>query len=98
MPQTVTVLSRAQTAAKKLPVAESKLLAEFIRQLVLIGAPVTSAASTAHATVAPVLAQDKDQAFGGTTQLTFSTHHKAYYKLTGQALIITNLVSTEVHK
>ena len=96
MPQTVTMLPRAQAAAKKLPVAESKLLGEFIRQIVELGANPANAASTAKLHARAVEATDKDVAFGGTVELSFGKH-RAFYKLTGTALVVTNLVSSEAH-
>ena len=49
MALTVTVTARVQTAAKKLPVAEARILADFIRLVLVNGVNPSSAAGTAHA-------------------------------------------------
>ncbi len=92
MPLTVTVAPRVQVAAKKLPVPECKILGEFIRLVVVMGFNPASAAGTAKAQVRPVAAEDKEVAFGGTTELVISAHNRAFYKLSGPALMLTNLV------
>jgi hypothetical protein len=85
MAHTVTVAPRVQTAAKKLPVAESKILGEFIRLVVVNGVNPDSAASTAHAHIHPTAPADKALAFGGTNELVISEHHRVFYKLAGVA-------------
>ena len=92
MAVTVTVAPRVQVAAKKLPVAESRILGEFIRLVLIMGANPASAAGTAHAHSKPVDPRDKDQAFGGTTELVISAHNRVFYKYTGAILLLTNLV------
>ena len=94
MAVTVTVMPRVQVAAKKLPMSEARILADFIRLVVLNGVNPNSAASTAHAHSNAVKEKDKKLAFTGTNELVI-THNRAFYKLTGQALIITNIVPVE---
>lgn len=92
MAVTVTVAPRVQAAAKKLSVAESKVLGEFIRLVLVMGVNPNSAAGTAHAHSKPVEASDKAQAFGGTTELVISAHNRVFYKYSGAVLLLTNLV------
>ena len=91
MAVTVTVAVRVQSAAKKLPVSESKVLGEFIRQVIILGVNPNSAASTVHAHSHPVAAADKTVAFGGAYELVISEHHRVFYKLSGAILTLTNL-------
>ena len=82
---------RFQAAAKKLPVAESKILGEFLRLVLLTGVNPESAASTAHAHSHPLEAADKDLAFGGTAQLVLP-HNRIFYKYSGPRVTLTNVV------
>ncbi len=91
MAVTVTVAPRVQAAAKKLPVTESRILGEFIRLVLVMGISPNSAVSTAHAQSQPVAQADKALAFGGTTELIISTHHRVFYKHTGAVILLTNL-------
>ena len=95
MAVTVTVAPRVQTAAKKLPVSESRILAEFIRLVLINGANPSSAASTAHAHNESVDEKDKAIAFGATAELVISPHNRVFYKYTGTVLTLTNLVPVE---
>lgn len=81
---------RFQSAAKKLPVAESKMLGEFLRLVLLTGVNPVSAASTAHAHSHPLEAKDKELANGGTAQL-FLTHNRIFYKFSGSRITLTNV-------
>jgi hypothetical protein len=72
---TVSVAPRVQAATKKLPLAESKILGEFIRLVLVMGVNPNSAAGSAHAHSKPVELADKALAFGGTTELVISEHH-----------------------
>jgi hypothetical protein len=92
MAVTVTVYPRVQTAAKKLPVSESRILGEFIRLVLINGVNPSSAASTAHAHNEQVDEQDKAIAFGGTAELVISPHNRVFYKYSGTILTLTNLV------
>jgi hypothetical protein len=92
MATTVIVTPRFQTAAKKLPVADSRILGEFLRLVVVMGANPLGAATTAHAQTRPLQPADKALAFGGTTELIISAHNRAFFKLSGPAVTLTNLV------
>ena len=92
MAVTITVAPRVQTAAKKLPVAESRILGEFMRLILLNGVNPSSAASTAHAHLKPLDPQDKPQAFGATFELAISAHNRVFYKFSGSIITLTNLV------
>ena len=59
MAVTITVTPRVQAAAKKLPVAESRILGEFMRLVLVNGVNPSSAASTAHAHIKPLDPKDK---------------------------------------
>jgi hypothetical protein len=91
MAVTITVNPRVQTAAKRLPVTESRILGEFMRLVLANGVNPSSAASTAHAHLKPVDPQDKGLAFGGTMELVISTHNRVFYKVSGSVLTLTNL-------
>ena len=91
MAVTVTVAPRVQAAAKKLPVAESRILGEFIRLVLVMGLNPSSAASTAHAHSRPALPSDKAVAFGGTAELVISPHNRVFYKYSGAILLLTNI-------
>ena len=95
MAVTVTVMPRVQTAAKKLPMSDARILADFIRLVVLNGVNPSSAAGTAHAHSNPVADKDKKLAFTGTNELVISSHNRAFFKLTGQILTLTNIVPVE---
>ena len=92
MATSVIVTPRFQTAAKKLPVAESKILGEFLRLVVVMGINPMSAASTAHAHTRQLQPADKKLAYGATTELIISAHNRAFFKLSGPAVTLTNLV------
>jgi len=92
MAVTVTVAPRVQTAAKQLPLAENKVLGEFIRLVVVNGVNPNSAVSTARAHSRPLADADKPLAYGATTELIISSHHRVFYKLIGQTILLTNLV------
>lgn len=82
---------RFQAAAKKLPVAESKMLGEFLRLVLLTGVNPVSAASTAHAHSHPLEPEDTALAYGGTAQLVL-THNRIFYKYRGPRVTLTNVV------
>ena len=88
---TVTVAPRVQAAAKKLPIAESRILGEFIRLVLVMGINPVSAAGTAHAHSHPTDPRDKTLAFGGTTELVIGAHNRVFYKFSGAAVMLTNL-------
>ena len=91
MAVTITVAPRVQTVAKKLPVAESRILGEFMRLVLVNGVNPNSAASTAHAHIKPLDPKDKTVAFGGTYELVISTHNRVFYRFTGAVITLTNL-------
>ena len=92
MPLTITVAPRVQTAAKKLPGAESRILGEFMRLILLTGVNPASAASTAHARIKPLDPKDKNAAYGATFELAISAHNRVFYKYSGSIITLTNLV------
>src|SRR5258707_6145305 len=65
MATSVIVTPRFQAAAKKLPVADSRILGEFLRLVVVLGVNPLSAASSAHAHSRPLQPADKALAYGG---------------------------------
>ena len=91
MATTVIVTPRFQTAAKKLPVAESRILGEFLRLVIVVGVNPLSAASTARAHSRPLQPADKALAFGGNMELILSAHNRAFFKSSGPAVTLTNL-------
>ena len=94
MATSVIVTPRFQTAAKKLPTAESRILGEFLRLVVVMGINPLSAASTARARTRPIQPDDKKLAFGATTELIISANNRAFFKLSGPAVTLTNIVPT----
>jgi len=88
---TVTVAPRVQTAAKKLPVAEGRILGEFIRLVLVNGVNPSSAAGSAHAKINPVKSTDKAVAFGGTNELIISAHNRVFYKYSGAIVLLTDV-------
>ena len=91
MATTVIVTPRFQAAAKKLPMAESRILGEFLRLVIVVGVNPLSAASTAHAHSRPLQPADKALAFGGNMELILSAHNRAFFKHSGPAVTLTNL-------
>ena len=98
MPVTITVTPRVQTAGKKLPLAESRILGEFMRLILVNGVNPSSAASTAHAHLKPLDPKDKAAAYGATYELAISDHNRVFYKFTGNIITLTNLVPVETPK
>jgi len=92
MPLTITVNARVQTAAKKLPINESRILGEFMRLVLANGVRPSSAASTAHAKLNTVKAVDKDLAYGATMELVISSHNRVFFRESGSIITLTNLV------
>ena len=92
MATSVIVTPRFQTAAKKLPVADSRILGEFLRLVVVMGVNPLGAATTAHAQTRPLQPADKALAFGGNMELIISAHNRAFFKQSGPAVTLTNLV------
>ncbi len=95
MAMTVTVAPRVQAAAKKLEVSETRILGEFIRLVLVLGQNPANAAGSAHAHSYPAKAEDKELAFGGTSELVISARHRAFYKFSGTILTLTNIVPVE---
>ena len=91
MASTVIATPRFQSAAKKLSTAESRILGEFLRLVLVMGVNPNSAAGSAHAQSKPVLPADKEVAFGATTELVISAHNRVFYKYSGPAITLTNL-------
>ena len=92
MATTVIVTPRFQAAAKKLPAADSRILGEFLRLVVVAGINPLSAASTAHAHSRPLQPEDKALAYGANMELIISAHNRAFFKHSGPAVTLTNLV------
>jgi hypothetical protein len=87
-----------QAAGKKLPAAESRILGEFMRLLLVTGVNPSSAASTAHAHLKPLDPKDKAAAYGATYELAISAHNRVFYKFSGNIITLTNLVPVETPK